>query len=53
MSAAHAAGRKLGLDEQSVNVGIRTTQDSELPKMVRDQAYFYEAVASCKATGFM
>lgn len=50
---ASTAGQHLGYSKTRMESDFAKKQSEELPKMVKDQNYFYVAVAHCKALGLM
>ena len=51
--AAMKLGRMLGLTNRQLNRDLNAVQATELPRMVKDRAYFIDAVATCKGLGLM
>lgn len=46
-------GQKLGRSGSHIDADFGMTQARELPRMVKDPAYFKEAVSTCRALGLM
>lgn len=46
-------GRKLGYSNRQLNQDLDRAQSEEMPHMVRDAAYYRDAIATCKALGLM
>ncbi len=46
-------GQMLGLSNRQMNDDLDAAQATELPRMIKDRAYFIDAVASCKGLGLM
>jgi hypothetical protein len=50
---AVTAGRDMGFSKDRIEDDFARIQAAELPQMVNDQSYFFNAVAKCKALKFM
>jgi hypothetical protein len=50
---ASTAGQQLGFTNDRIEAEFASIQKTELPLMVKDDAYFFREVARCKAFGLM
>lgn len=51
--AARVVATTLGYSDHQLDADFKRSRERELPKMLNDQTYFGEAVATCRALGLM
>jgi len=49
--AAVALGSKIGRSKDEIERDFNVVQVRELPELLRDEAYFRDAISTCKALG--
>ncbi len=50
---AYTAGDKIGLTDKQVGRDLDFAQQTELPRLIRDQHYLLDTASTCKALGLM